>query len=228
MSLVTKAADFFFTVTCACEASTRYKHLLCISSLALVLSGQVLMSNAKDAIYGSHSMGKLNAALSLTSIAYHATHSPVIRSVDVLLLWLVASCGLLMAVATMAAYGPTIGHILGISMDASLLLIFQSPATKVKRDANVDMIALPWHVMVHLISGCGLYLLAVGNATAFNGAWTVPGLGKLDLEGWSHAACAIIPLLLAMAGFRIFARRARGHSQEQNHKHGVACRPRDA
>ena len=189
-------AEFLFTVSCACRVSHSHKHLLCCSSLPLVIAGQVHL------VDGVNFIGLCTAALSITSIAYHATHSSTIRAADVLLLWVVGLTGTVQAMSGVMQHGAYVGWVLALLCIFSLGVVCVSPACHVDRDMEFSMITLPWHLAVHAIASAGLYLLAVGNASAAGQAFFVlPPIGRFQIESWALAVLLVsILTLLATAG----------------------------
>ena len=219
------AAEFLFTVTCACRVSQKYRHLLCLSSLAMAIAGQILFTD------GSYFIGGLAATLSITSVLYHATHSPKVRAADVFLLWLVGLTGTVEALINIAWKGPHAGWLLGLGCIGSLCMIFISPVCHIDRDMELAMIRLPWHAGVHLISGGGLCLLAVGNASAAAFAFTLPSIGAPQPKAWAGAfiAAAILSLITSgchwLSGHKTPAKELSRRHWKAAGMDGVYCKP---
>ena len=187
--------------------------------------GQILFTD------GSYFIGGLAATLSITSVLYHATHSPKVRAADVVLLWLVGLTGTVEALINIAPHGPHAGWLLGLGCIGSLCMIFISPMCHIDRDMELAMIRLPWHAGVHLISGGGLCLLAVGNASAAAFAFTLPSIGAPQPKAWAGAfiAAAILSLITSachwLSGHKTPAKELNRRHWKAAGMNGVYCRP---
>jgi len=145
--------SFFFTVTCACNESKRFRHILVLSSLPFSVPAYLLLRQ------GTIFLGSLAAALTLTSIVYHATHRPWVRAFDVLLVWLVGMVGVAQGVtAIMTSPLPTYHFKLALLAVGLLNLI------NTQRDLFWvgDVIQLQWHACLHLLTTLALFGIARG------------------------------------------------------------------
>ncbi len=167
--LQSRLADFFFTVTCACLISRRYKHLLCLSSLFIAFGAQAVLTG------GNYILGVMSAFLSMSSIIYHVTHEPYVRAVDVFMLYAVGTLGLTEALINSINHGPNFGWIAGPLCVFVLVIILIWSIFHEKRQ-GINVIKLPWHFMLHFFGGAGLYFLAMGDTTFAQGegVWGIP------------------------------------------------------
>jgi hypothetical protein len=165
--------DFFFTVTCACNHSKRFKRCLSLSGTTFALPA-VLFS-----YQGSRLMAALTASLTATTIAYHATHNPRIRALDIVALWATILVGTAQALHSVAMNGPN--AYLGLG----LLCIVPINAINVSSFAHDEpgLISLPWHLMLHMLCTVSLSLLAIGAAKPDLSPTTIFGTAALLLCG---------------------------------------------
>ena len=205
------SARFLFAVSCACEQSQRFKHSLCFSSFGIAIGANSLLSN------GDTCIGTLAAMLSLTSIAYHATHSPRVRGADVLLLVLVGLLGTTQNLLGMSKDGISLSGCAGVACVCALCAIQTSPIFYVGNTHASNLIQLPWHVAVHMLAGVGLLLLSAGNAYASRKPFFI--LSPLQTDEWvraaGYAACLVsfssIVYMLSGHEQSAVARRAQNH-----------------
>ncbi|MDC0525984.1 hypothetical protein OAO87_03200 [bacterium] len=203
---------FLFTVTCACRISRRWKRSLCATSLLILASSHVLLCEGSSPYAGS-----LAAALSLTSVAYHATHSPKVRAADVLLLWLVGVTGFTQCVAYTVLRGPELGWSLCLLCLLGLVGIVSSDRCYVGERCANKIIKLPWHVLVHVLTGLGILALALGNHTSRagggGGGLVVSALWRADVvrtvDAWVRVGAATALLVTLTSAAHVLS----GHSE---------------
>ena len=147
--------EFLYKVTCAecLQPSRPLKHTLCFTSLLFLVPASSLFE------VGEVYVGSCTAALSMTSLAYHATHDCRVRAMDVLLLWFTACLGVGKTLVAMVVSGPSAILVTGLLAALSLSVIFGAPACYVE---GTEMIRLPWHGAVHSIGAASLLCLAMG------------------------------------------------------------------
>ncbi len=132
-------------------------------------------------------LGVLSMTLSLSSIAYHASHVPCVRAVDVTLLYSVSAIGTTGVVEHMILYGPSVHCVLAMTCVLMLVCILVVPIFHKVRGSR-RYIGLRSHCVVHVLGGMGLYNLALmdGEVTKKN----------IDWLAWS---IAFVMLLIAVS-----------------------------
>ena len=148
--------DFFCTVRCACNESKRFKHLLVLSSLPFALPAYLLLRQ------GSYFLGTCTSALLITSIAYHSIHHGGIRAADVLLVYLIAIGGTAQAAVAIArtpAWSDRLPFILAM---CGVFCIGYINSSSLFYTPDGRLIALQWHVVIHLLTTASLVGFAVG------------------------------------------------------------------
>lgn len=116
---------FFLEVRCACNDSLRLKHALVLTSLPFGIPAYLLLRQ------GTYFLGACAAALTCTSIAYHALHWPAIRAADVLLVWIIGGAGTVQALAALAedaSYPASLPFVLALCGVLALFIINAVPA----------------------------------------------------------------------------------------------------
>ena len=116
---------FFLEVRCACNDSLRLKHALVLTSLPFGIPAYLLLRQ------GTYFLGACAAALTCTSIAYHALHWPAIRAADVLLVWVIGGAGTVQALAALAedaSYPASLPFVLALCGVLALFIINAVPA----------------------------------------------------------------------------------------------------
>ena len=175
------------------------RHALCVSSLFIALGAQAVLAS------GRWILGGIAAALSFTSIGYHATHSPKVRGADITLLWLVGAVSLSQGVRNVVMHGLYFGWVAGFCCIGSLLFIFGADVCYLDHNRETKIIRLPWHITVHAASGLGLYLFAVGDVSCAAGALTPAPLGPLQLDAWASAAGMASALVLCSSALHVLS-----------------------
>ena len=157
------AVEFFCKPQCACNHSKKFKNCLCLSACTFTLPAALLFQ------HGNTLIGGCAAALFLTSVAYHSTHDPRLRAVDVLMVWLTGGLGILQCIADILTSGPNVWLLLSLLGIVAVATIDALPYFYTTYDGQ-EVIALPWHVTVHLLCTASLLCLASGEHTAAGGA----------------------------------------------------------
>ncbi|KAL1521759.1 hypothetical protein AB1Y20_021413 [Prymnesium parvum] len=154
-SLTSNAHDFFCKCQCACNYSARFSNCLCVSACTFMLPSAILLQQ------GNLPMGGCAFLLFLTSIAYHWTHNAKFRALDVLMVWLSGSLGMLQCIADIVFDGPNVWLWLALLGIALVAMIDSLPFFYTTIN-NLDIIALQWHVVLHLLCTASLLCLAFG------------------------------------------------------------------
>ena len=183
------ALDFFFKVCCACRSHPRLKRILCLSSLGFFVAAHRLFSG------GIFFQGGSAAALGLSSVVYHATHSPGVRAADVLLLWFTGSLGVLQSLAAISVHGPNAGLVTGLSGVGLLCAIFAVPYFYVDGDVKGE-IRLHWHATVHLVAAASLFCMAIGFQPPGTDA-EARAIHARQWQAWRDALACAMALMLA-------------------------------
>ena len=144
--------DFLFKVRCACNQPSRCPNLLAITGIAFALPTALLW------LRSNRTLSALTAALTATTLVYHATHNPWMRAADVLVLWTTGAVGLVQCVVCMVVDGPNAMLAIAILLLAIINAINHLP---VCLDES-GRIELRWHVAVHVLTTAALSLVALG------------------------------------------------------------------
>ena len=147
---------FFCTVLCACNTSKQCKHLLVLSATTFAFPAYLLLRQ------GSFFLGVSTTALLITSLIYHSIHKGWIRAADVLLVHVVAISGTTQAVIAFANASlwserlPFLLAVFGVfgTICINTCSFFYTPDGR--------LIALQWHVVLHLLTTASLVGVAVG------------------------------------------------------------------
>ena len=147
-------SSFFLDVNCGCRESRRFGHCLCLTGATFAIPAALLLRQR------SFLVGTLAAALTATTITYHATHRPRVRATDVLTLWLTAVVGIVQAIVGIVTRGVNAYLVLALVTLALCQAVNLAPFTHDQKERK--LILLPWHVALHGLCTASLTLLALG------------------------------------------------------------------
>lgn len=184
----------FFKCRCACEQSPRFSHCLCLSALTFLVPSALLLHQRNASLGGSALL------LFFTSVSYHWTHSPTLRALDVGMVWLTGSLGLLQCAAEFLYYGANTWFMLSLLGIVFVVMIDCVPACYARMN-GLDVIALQWHVALHLLCAASLLFFAAGDQ-AIDGGVTVFNAEFLFSAWTAKAAMAAAVGAGLVKGFR--------------------------
>ena len=151
---------------CACALSTTHPRVLCLTGLLFALPAIALWHREGDAL--SRTLGALCGLLATTSLAYHSTHDPRCRALDVVVLWtLVVVCTACTARWTRPRLQDNGLLALALVAPAASALICASERTHFRRrDTGRPVLRMEWHAALHALNAAGVALLAAHGAAA--------------------------------------------------------------
>ena len=107
-------------------------------------------------------IGALAAALTVTSLVYHATHKPWARACDILTILVTAVAGLGAAHVSIMRDGANFHLVAAHVAFVCIVVISYNPAFHFVNANGDGIISLPWHIVMHLLTATTLTLIAIG------------------------------------------------------------------
>ena len=151
--LWTPAGGSVLTMVCACSLSKTHGNFLCYTTVAFVQPAAGLLLWKGHLLLGCTAL-----ALSVTSLLYHASHTPKLRTVDVALAQLTGTIATSQTLFHVYNHGWTASKVCAMLLVAMVLTLNHAPMFR--QASRPDVLSLPGHVSMHALTGTGMALIA--------------------------------------------------------------------
>jgi hypothetical protein len=136
-------------MVCACHLSRTHGHFLCYTTVGFIQPAAAFVLWRGQLLLGSTAL-----ALGMTSLAYHGSHAPRLRAVDVALAQLTGTIGVVQCLLHIHAHGWSVAKVCALLLVATVLLLNHGPAFR--QASRPDVLSLPGHVAMHAATGAAL------------------------------------------------------------------------
>ena len=141
-------------MVCACALSSRFSHLLTLTTVAFILPPATILL-----FTGNHLLGAISCALSVASFMYHVEHTARRRALDVSLIHVTGTIGIAQLALEVHRNGWNRAMTAAVASLLAVVVINFSPMFRQKERPHV--LSLQWHVGLHAATAAALASMAL-------------------------------------------------------------------